>query len=85
MRSLALRLRLLAPIGGARLLLHVPAGNPESRDRSVRKAEEELLMTTHSLRTLASEMAGLGDSLGEAARDRPRLGREPVVVLTQRR
>lgn len=85
MRSLALRLRLLAPIRGARLLLHVPAGSPESRDRSVRKAAGELLMTTRSLRTLASEMAGLGNSLREAARERPRLGRKPLVVLTQGR
>lgn len=85
MRSLAFRLRLLAPIGLARLLLDVPAGNPESRDRSVRKAEGELLMTTRSLRTLTLEMAGLGDSLGEATRERPRLGRKPLVVLTQGR
>ena len=85
MRSLALGLRLLAPIGIARLVVNLPAGSPESRNDTVRKAEKDLLMTTGSIRPMASELASLEKSLSEAAHERPRLGRKPLVVLTQGR
>ena len=83
MDALALRLKLLAPIGIARLMIRVPTGNPESRPSSVRAMEKELLATTRSFRTMASELAGLRESLNEAAENRPRLGRKPLAVLTQ--
>ena len=67
MDALALRLKLLAPIGIARLMIRVPTGNPESRPSSVRAMEKELLATTRSFRTMASELAGLRESLNEAA------------------
>ena len=42
-------------------------------------------MTTRSLHTAASEMAGLRESLRQARTDRPQLGRRPLVVLTEGR
>ena len=85
MGGVALRLKLLAPLGIARLIIDPPAGNPESRPNSVRKMEKELLATTRSFQAMASEMAGLRESLSQAAEDRPRLGRKPLVVLTEGR
>ena len=83
MGGVALRLKLLAPLGIARLIIEAPTGSPESRARSVRAIEKELLATTRSFRTMASELAGLRESLNQAAEDRPRLGRKPLVVLTE--
>ena len=83
MGDVALRLRLLAPIGVARLIIDVPTGNPESRPSSVRALEKELLATTRSFRTMASELAVLGDSMNQVAEDLPRLGQRPLVVLTR--
>lgn len=85
MGRVASRLKLLAPLGIARFMIDVPSGNPESRPSSVREMEKELLATTRSLRAMASEMAGLRESLNQAAGDRPRLGRKPLVVLTEGR
>ena len=83
MGRVAFRLKLLAPLGIARLMIDVPSGNPESRPSSVRAMEKELLETTRSFRTMASERAGLRESLNQAAEDRPRLGRKPLVILTE--
>ena len=85
MGRVAFRLKLLAPLGIARLMIDVPSGNPESRPSSVRVMEKELLATTRSFRAMASEMEGLRESLNQAAEDRPRLGRKPLVVLTEGR
>ncbi|MCY3758578.1 MAG: alpha/beta hydrolase [Acidobacteria bacterium] len=85
MGRVAFRLRLLAPLGIARLMIDVPSGNPESRPGSVRATEKEVLATTRSFWAMASEMAGLRESLNQAAEDRPRLGRKPLVVLTEGR
>ena len=81
----AVRLKLLAPLGIARFIIDVPSGNPESRPSSVRAMEKEVLATTRSIRTMASEMEGLQASLNQAAENRPRLGRKPLVVLTEGR
>lgn len=85
MGRVAFGLKLLAPLGIARFMVDVPSGNPESRPGSVRETEKELLATTRSLRAMASEMAGLRESLNQAAEIRPRLGRKPLVVLTEGR
>jgi len=85
MGRVAFRLRLLAPLGIARLMIDVPSGNPESRLSSARAMEKELLATTRSLRAMASEMEGLRASLNQAAENRPKLGRKPLVVLTEGR
>ena len=47
--------------------------------------EKEVLATTRSFRAMASELEGLRESLNQAAEDRPRLGRKPLVVLTEGR
>ena len=83
MGGAALRLKLLAPLGIARLIIDPPAGNPESRPGSVRAMEKELLATTRSFRAMASELESMRESLNQAAEDRPRLGRKPLVVLTE--
>ena len=83
MGGVAFRLKLLAPLGIARLIIDPPAGSPESRPSSVRQMEKEVLATTRSFRTMASEMAGLRESLNQAAVDRTRLGRKPLIVLTE--
>lgn len=85
MGRVAFRLKLLAPLGIARFMIDVPGGNPESRPSSVRATKKELLATTRSLRAMASEMEGLQASLNQAAENRPRLGRKPLVVLTEGR
>ena len=83
MGRVAFRLKLLAPLGIARLIIDVPSGNPESRPSSVRAMEKEVLATTRSFRAMASELEGLQESLDQAAKNRPRLGRKPLVVLTE--
>lgn len=85
MGRVAFRLKLLAPLGIARLIIDVPSGNPESRPSSVRVMEKEHLATTRSFLTMASEGKGLRESLNQAAENRPRLGRKPLVVLTEGR
>ena len=83
MGDVALRLKLMAPIGIARLIIDVPTGNPESRPSSVRALEKELFATTRSFRTMASELAVLRDSMNQLADDLPRLGQRPLVVLAR--
>ena len=78
-------IRLLAPVGIPRFFFPVPAGRPESRDDSVRSLERELLKTTKSLRTVASELAGLRESLIDAGANRPNLEQRPLIVMTEGR
>ena len=85
MGRVALRLKLLAPLGIARLMIDAPSGNPDSRPGSVRAMEKEVLATTRSFRAVASELEGMRESLNQAAENRPRLGRKPLVVLTEGR
>ena len=85
MGRVAFRLKLLAPLGIARLMIDAPSGNPESRPGSVRAMEKEVLATTRSFRAVASEMKGLRESLNQTAENRPRLGWKPLVVLTEGR
>lgn len=85
MGRVAFRLKVMAPLGIARLMIDVPSGSPESRPNSVRVMEKEVLATTRSFWALASEMEGLRESLNQAAENRPRLGRKPLVVLTEGR
>lgn len=83
--ALGLIVGILAPTGVPRFFFPVPAGKPESRDEVVRNMEKELLKTTRSLRTVASELAGLRESLREVSADRPNLGHKPLIVLTEGR
>ncbi len=85
MGRVSFRMKLLAPLGIARFIIDVPSGNPQSRPSSVRAMEKEVLATTRSFRAMASELEGLRESLNQAAGDRPRLGRKPLVVLTEGR
>ncbi len=85
MGTLSLGVRILAPLGVPRRLLPVPAGSPQSRASSVVAMEKKLLMTTGSLRAMASELGGLRESLNEVAADSPDLGSKPLVVLTEGR
>ena len=78
-------IRFLAPVGIPRFFFPVPAGSPESREDSVRSLERELLKTTKSLRTVASELAGLPESLVDAGANRPNLEQRPLVVMTEGR
>lgn len=78
-----IRLKFLAPLGIARFIIDVPSGNPEARPSSLRAMEKEILSTTGSFRAMASEMEGLRESLNQAAENRPKLGRKPLVVLTE--
>ena len=76
---------ILAPTGVPRFVLPVPAGRPETREASIREMEEQQLMTTRSLHTAASEMAGLRESLRQARAVPPQLDRRPLIVLTEGR
>ena len=78
-------IRVLAPLGVPRFFFPVPAGSPKSRDDSVRTLERELLKTTKALRTVASELDGLRESLMEAGAHRPNLEKRPLIVLTEGR
>ena len=78
-------IRILAPTGVPRFVLPVPAGRPETRVASIREMEEQQLMTTRSLHTAASEMAGLRESLRQARAVPPQLDRRPLIVLTEGR
>ena len=86
MRNFALVPKLLGPLGVARLILPpVPTGDPDSRPSSVQAAEQELLATTRSFRTMASELAVLEESMDQVAENPPRLGQKPLAVLTKGR
>lgn len=86
MRNLALMPKLLGPLGVARLVLPpVPTGSPDSRPSSVQATEKQLLATTRSLQTMASEMAVLEESMNQVAENPPRLGQKPLIVLTKGR
>lgn len=78
-------LKLLRPLGFARLLLPVPAGNPDSRDSSVRQLEKKLLMSNRTLRTVVAEMFALRESLNQVAQSSTDFGSKPLVVLTEGR
>ena len=81
--TISLAMKTLGPIGIVRLLIPVPAGNPESRDISVREQERELLMTNRTLRTATREMSGLRESLRQVAESTVDLGSKPLVVLSE--
>ena len=85
METVSFGIRALARFGVQRLFLPVPAGSPASRDASVRLMERDLLMTTRSLRSMASELAALRESLHEVAAHPLDLGHKPLVVLTEGR
>ena len=76
---------ILAPTGIPRFLFPLPAGDPASREESVRTAEKALMKTTKSLRTAAAEMAALRTSLQEVAESPPSLGNKPLYVLSEGR
>ncbi len=78
-------LKVLGPLGFARLLLPVPAGDPDSRDSSVRQLEKDLLMSNRTLRAASTEMYGLRQSLRQVADSSVRFGDKPLVVLTEGR
>ena len=83
--TISFAMKTLGPIGIVRLLFPVPAGNPESRDVSVREQERELLMTSRTLRTAAREMSGLRESLRQVTDSTVDLGSKPLVVLSEGR
>ena len=83
--SIASSLKVLGPLGFARMLFPVPAGDPSSRDSSVRKREKELLMTNQTLRTVVEEMSGLRESLRQVGDSSVDFGNKPFVVLTEGR
>lgn len=81
--TLSFAIKTLGPIGIVRMLFTVPAGNPESRDVSVRKQERGLLMTNRTLQTVTREMSGLRESLRQLAESTVDLGSKPLVVLSE--
>jgi len=83
--TISFAMKTLGPIGIVRLLFPVPAGNPESRDVSVREQERELLMTSRTLRTATREMSGLRESLRQVTESTVGLGSKPLVVLSEGR
>ena len=85
MNTLGRGLRILGVLGIPRFLFRIPAGNPDSRNDSVRRMEDDLMRTTRSLRATASELMEMRESLREVGAHRPRLGAKPLVVLTEGR
>ena len=83
--TISFAMKTLGPIGIVRLLFPVPAGNPESRDVSVREQERELLMTSRTLWTATREMSGLRESLRQVTESTVDLGSKPLVVLSEGR
>jgi pimeloyl-ACP methyl ester carboxylesterase len=81
----ALLLRVVGPLGLARMLLPALEGDPESRDITVREQERELLMTNRTLRTIAKEMSSMRQSLREVGDSAVDFGNKPLIVLTQGR
>lgn len=78
-------LKVLGPLGFARLLLPVPAGDPDSRDSSVLELEKDLLMSNRTLRAASTEMYGLRQSMRQVADSSVRFSDKPLVVLTEGR
>ena len=85
MKNLALIPRFLGPLGVARLMMPMPAASPDSRPSSVQATEKQLLATTRSFRTMASELEVLGESMNQVAENPPRLGQKPLIILTKGR
>ena len=85
MKNLALMPRILGPLGIARLMMPMPAASPDSRPSSVQATEKQLLATTRSFRTMASELEVLGESMNQVAENPPRLGQKPLIILTKGR
>ena len=83
--TISFAMKTLGPVGLVRMLFPVPAGNPQSRDASVREQERRLLMTNRTLRTVTREMSGLRQSLRQVADSSPDLGSKPLVVLSEGR
>ena len=84
--TIAKALRILGPLGLARMVLPVaPAGDPTSRDSAVIDLERELLMTNRTLRAIAAESSAMRQSLLQVADSSVDLGDKPLVVLTQGR
>ena len=83
--GIASALKILGPLGLARMLFPVPAGAPSSRESSVREQEKDLLMTTRTLRTVTREMSGLRESLRQVGASSVDLGNKPLIVLTEGR
>jgi len=78
-------LQLLGPLGFARLLLPAPAGDPDSRDSTVRQLEKKLLVSNRTLRTVVAELFALRESLNQVAQSSTDFGSKPLVVLTEGR
>ena len=85
MKNLALIPRFLGPLGVVYLMMPMPAASPDSRPSSVQATEKQLLATTRSLRTMASELEVLGESMNQVAENPPRLGQKPLIILTKGR
>lgn len=83
--GIAQAMRILGPLGLARMLLPVPAGNPDSREASVRELERDLLMSNRTLRAVVTEMSSLRQSLQEVADSSVSFGDKPLMVLTEGR
>lgn len=81
--ALGWRATVLALFGFLRMRMPVPAGNPESRDRSMRFKQKGLLATTRSVRAMGSGLMGRRDSTSEVAVHPPKLGNKPLVVLAE--
>ena len=84
--TVAKALKILGPLGLARMLLPVaPAGDPTSRDSAVIALEKDMMMTNRTLRTVAAELSAMRQSLRQVADSSVDLGDKPLVVLTQGR
>lgn len=85
MTSLGFWLRILAPVGLHRPFLPIPAGSPDTRTSTVRAMEKDLLMTTRSVRAVASEVTSMRESLQDVAETKLELGQTPLFVLSEGR
>ena len=84
--TVAKALKIVGPLGLARMLLPVaPAGDPTSRDSTVIALEKDLLMTNRTLRTIVAELSVMRQSLLQVADSSVDFGDKPLVVLTQGR
>ena len=83
MNALGRWVRVLAPFGRLRLMMPIPAGKPEFRDRSLRFKKKRLQGTTRSVRAMGSELMGLRESTSAFAVHPPSLWDKPLVVLTE--
>lgn len=82
LESLVVALKVLGPLGVARILLPAMEGDPASRDIEVREQERELLMTNRTPQTVVKEMSAMHQSLREVADSSVNFGNKPLVVLT---